>query len=190
VQNKDLENQNDSHQDKAEYVLLRQTYQGLPGAATATLYLMQAAISSENCSFSWKLGRNSSVLATATADGSYLPIDMVANPVVQNAALQKTAVIKLRCRSQIVRYFEDIVFGSTPPLKIADATLLAKMVVGAILGRTSKRSFKAPLDRLRAVQVHILSAVVNKARKNDVSYGYRYGTLTYGSEGNKERRLR
>ena len=78
----------------------------------------------------------------------------------------------------------DIVFVDTPPiLVVADASVLASRVDGAIIvvdGSTTKAaSLKAALDIIHKTQARMVGGIVNKLRRPRFGYGYGYPYYHY-----------
>ena len=78
----------------------------------------------------------------------------------------------------------DIVLVDSPPvLAVADASILASQSDGIIIvvdaSSTKSSSLQAALDTLRATQVKVLGAVVNKLKLPRFGYGYSYHYRSY-----------
>lgn len=85
---------------------------------------------------------------------------------------------------QLGSAFDHIVIDAPPILGLADAPLLSRLVEGCVFVIEAKgvsvRGVRASLDRLRAVNAHILGGVLTKLEHRDAAFGYGYG-YGYGS---------
>lgn len=85
------------------------------------------------------------------------------------------------------RSFDLVIFDTAPTLAVADALLVGAAVDGLVLclraGRVERRDARACVDRLRASEVRLLGALLNRARPVEGRYGSSYGGYgNYGEE--------
>lgn len=82
--------------------------------------------------------------------------------------------------------FDHVIVDSPPVLGLADAPLITRSTEGTIFvveaGRTRSTQARHALDRLFAVQAHVLGAVLTKLDSRSTGYGYGYGyNYRYGT---------
>ena len=98
---------------------------------------------------------------------------------------------------QALRPAADILlFDSPPALAVADASILAAKVDGAILvvdaGHTRAQSLKRAHEALSRSKTPVLGAVLNKLTQRSgsyYSYGYYYTASPDGTNGHRGRKL-
>jgi succinoglycan biosynthesis transport protein ExoP len=80
---------------------------------------------------------------------------------------------------QLSDQFQHVVVDAPPILGLADAPLLSRVVEGSIFVVEARgvavRGVRNSLERLRAVNAHILGAILTKLPQSDAAYGYGYG---------------
>jgi capsular exopolysaccharide synthesis family protein len=112
---------------------------------------------------------------------------MSAGPIPPNAAELLTGPRLEVLIARLLETYDHVVIDSPPVMGLADAPLIASRVEGVIYAIESHgiRSslVKTALQRLLAVNTHILGGVLTKfqARKAHYGYGYEYG-YSYGRE--------
>lgn len=80
---------------------------------------------------------------------------------------------------QLNAEFDHLVIDAPPILGLADAPLLSRLVEGCVFVIEAKgvslRGARGSLDRLRAVNAHILGGILTKLEQRDAAFGYGYG---------------
>ena len=111
--------------------------------------------------------------------------DLIPAGPVSNSPTELVASDKFKDTIQKLRDEYDIIIIDTPPLaEVGDATIIGKIVDGAILvveaGNADYRLVQKVRDKLATSGARILGVVLNKVDKSNKSYGYYKRGYGYG----------
>ncbi|MCH7787394.1 MAG: CpsD/CapB family tyrosine-protein kinase, partial [Chloroflexi bacterium] len=117
---------------------------------------------------------NSIVHQTEIEGVSVIPSGpMPPNPAELLGSPKMTTLLK-----ELDNYYDYIIIDSPPILLVADGSMLASQVDGAIIvadgTSTRSSSLRASLNTLRNTRVNILGVVINKLKRARFGYGYGY----------------
>jgi capsular exopolysaccharide synthesis family protein len=104
---------------------------------------------------------------------------LMAGQVPPNPAELLSGDAVARLIAEAAKQFDHVIVDGPPVLGLADAPLLSRAVESTVLvieaGRTSAAQARHAVERLFAVQGHIIGAILTKFDVRSAGYGYGYG---------------